>query len=452
MKTIRIGGGAGYAGDRIDPAVELIEKGNLDYIMFECIGERTVGLCHQDMMRDPSLGYSRMSDVRLEQVLKPAKEHNVKIITNLGAANPIGAMRMAMEIAKRQNLHGIKFAAVTGDSILDSIDQYYGEDVLEFDAKLGDIRDKIVSSNTYYGAEGIIEALKNGADVVITGRVSDPALTVGPLCYEYGWNLQDNPNEMGQAILAGHLIECGSQVTGGYFADPGYKDVERLWETGFPIAEFHEDGTFYITKVEGSGGVVNERTVKEQMLYEIHNPAAYITPDATADFSQATITDLGNDRVMVKNATTHGRPTLLKVNISYRDSFTCDCGVTCGGSNSLEKARYYAEVMKKRFEKLGIEIDELRTDFIGFNSLYKDDIARKICGEHMVFPEIRLRMCARTKDYKNAQKVYNEWDSILCNGPSGCGGSTMHIAEIISVCSIFVPRSAIDIKVTYEEI
>lgn len=191
MKKIRIGGGAGFAGDRVDAAVVLIEKGNLDYIIFECLAERTIGLAKQEMLKDPTKGYSRLLEYRMSQVLKPAKEHGVKIITNMGAVNPHAAVMKVMEIAEEQGITGLKFAAVTGDSIDDSIEQYYDEEILEFKGKVADWKDQIVSANVYMGAEGIIEALRNGADVIITGRVADPTLTLAPLRYEYGWTPDD---------------------------------------------------------------------------------------------------------------------------------------------------------------------------------------------------------------------------------------------------------------------
>ena len=226
------------------------------------------------MLKDPSKGYSRLLEYRLAQVLKPAKEHGVKIITNMGAVNPQAAVAKAVEIAREQGITGLKFAAVTGDSVYETLSRYGDEPILEFEGKVGQWTDRIVSANAYMGAEGIIEALKNGADVVITGRVSDPTLTLAPLCYEYGWTL-DNPEQLGQCVLAGHLLECGGQVTGGYYADPGYKEVPDLDNLGFPLVEFDETGRFTLTKVEGTGGLVSVDTCKEQMLYEIHNPAAY---------------------------------------------------------------------------------------------------------------------------------------------------------------------------------
>lgn len=448
-KKIRIGGGAGFAGDRVDPAVTLIEQGDLDYIIFECLAERTIGLARQEMLKDPSRGYSRLLEYRLSQVLKPAKEHGVKIITNMGAVNPQAAVAKAVEIAREQGITGLKFAAVAGDSVYETLPQYGDEPILEFEGKVSQWTDRIVSANAYMGAEGILEALKNGADVVITGRVADPTLTLAPLCYEYGWTL-DDPEQLGQCVLAGHLLECGGQVTGGYYADPGYKEVPDLDNLGFPLVEFDETGRFILTKVEGTGGLVSVDTCKEQMLYEIHDPAAYLTPDCIADFTGVRFTQVGENRVSAWGAVSRGQTEKLKVNVCYRDSFITDCEISYGGCNALDRARLAGEMFLKRLDRLGVEYSETRVDYIGYNSLYRDKLARQLSDGR--WGEIRLHVAVRTADRENAQKVSNEGDSIYTNGPTGGGGATMHISEIISVFSFFVPRDAVQARVSYTEI
>lgn len=268
MRTIRIGSGAGYAGDRIEPAVELMEKGNLDYIIFECLAERTIAIGQQDKLKDPKKGYNQLLDSRMKAILKLAKENKIKVITNMGVANPIAAVKRTKEIAQALGVTDLKIAAVTGDDICDNLEHYYESDVLELDCKLGELKEQILSANVYLGSDGIVEALENGADIVITGRVSDPALTIAPLMYEFGWSLEKSPDQIGQAVLAGHLLECGGQVTGGYYADPGFKDVPNLELLGFPLVEISDDGSLIVTKVEGSGGMVTIDTCKEQLIYE----------------------------------------------------------------------------------------------------------------------------------------------------------------------------------------
>lgn len=452
IKRLRIANGAGYAGDRLDAGEILIKRGNIDYLTFECLAERTIGLCQREKLYDQSLGYSRLSEERLRRTLKLAKEYGVRIISNLGAANPSAAIYLIMRICKEQGIKGLKLAAVTGDDIFDQVKKYYNYDVLEFPGKLGDIHDKLISANAYCGIEGIVEALINGADIVITGRVADPALTLAPLCYEYGWNIINNPIQFGQGILAGHLIECGPQSTGGSFADPPYKAAVNLAHMGFPIVDFENNGDFIITKPEGTGGMVTLDTVKEQLLYEIHDPTAYMTPDAIADFSQARLKQIAVNQVLVTGATSHGRPEKLKVNLCYKDSFTCEGGVTYGGSSSLQRAQIAGNMFIERMKIMDIKAEEVRVDYIGYNSLYREKISRMICNENIVFPEIRLRVAARMNDYATAIRFSDEFDSMYGSGPFACGGVTMNINEIINVCSIFVDRSNIRPLINYWEV
>lgn len=416
MKKIRIGSGAGYAGDRIEPAVELMEKGNLDYIIFECLAERTIAIGQQDKMKDPTKGYNQLLEARMRKILKLAKDNHIKVITNMGAANPVAAAEKTAEIAKELGVSGLKIAYVTGDDITPQIEKYYDNDVLELDCKLGDIKESILSTNVYLGAEGIIEALENGADIVITGRVSDPALSIGPLVHEFGWNIKDDADKMGQATLVGHLLECAGQVTGGYYADPGYKDVPDLDRLGFPLIEIDETGKFVVTKVEGSGGLVCEDTCKEQMIYEIHNPERYLTPDTVADFSHVTFTQVGKDRVEAAHATSHGKPETLKVSVGYKDCFIGEGEISYGGMNCMNRAKLAADIVEKRLKLVGVEMEEFRIDYIGYNSLYKSKISDQYAPD--VFPEIRLRVSGRTKDKANATLIANEVEALYTNGPA----------------------------------
>ena len=422
MKKIRIGSGAGYAGDRIEPAVELMEKGNLDYIIFECLAERTIAIGQQDKMKDPTKGYNQLLEARMRKILKLAKDNHIKVITNMGAANPVAAAEKTAEIAKELGVSGLKIAYVTGDDITPQIEKYYDNDVLELDCKLGDIKESILSTNVYLGAEGIIEALENGADIVITGRVSDPALSIGPLVHEFGWNIKDDADKMGQATLVGHLLECAGQVTGGYYADPGYKDVPDLDRLGFPLIEIDETGKFVVTKVEGSGGLVCEDTCKEQMIYEIHNPEKYLTPDTVADFSHVTFTQVGKDRVEAAHATSHGKPETLKVSVGYKDCFIGEGEISYGGMNCMNRAKLAADIVEKRLKLVGVEMEEFRIDYIGYNSLYKSEISDQYAPD--VFPEIRLRVSGRTKDKANATLIANEVEALYTNGPAGGAGAT----------------------------
>ena len=281
-EPFRIGTGAGFSADRLEPAVELVAKGRLDVIVFECIGERTLAFGHRDRLADPGAGYNPLLERRLRAVLPLCAENGTRLITNMGVANPRGAAERTAEVARELGLGRLRIAALGGDDVSALI----GPDtpLPESGMTVGEVGRRLVGANAYLGADAILPALEAGADVVITGRVADPSLFLAPLRHAFGWAEDDWPR-LGAGTLAGHLMECAAQITGGYFADPGYKDVPDLARVGFPIAEVAADGSAVITKLEDAGGLVSERTVKEQLLYEVHDPAAYVTPDVVADFS-----------------------------------------------------------------------------------------------------------------------------------------------------------------------
>lgn len=451
MKTIRIGSGAGYAGDRLEPALEIMEKGNLDYIIFECLAERTISIAQRRKLKDPNRGYDGLLEYRMNKVLPLCAEKKVKVITNMGAANPLAAVKMTKKTAKEKGIKGLRIAAVLGDDITDNINQYMDYEVLELGTKLKSIENEIISANAYLGAEGIIEALENDADIVITGRVADPALFLAPIMYEFKWE-SNNYHKIGSGITIGHLLECAGQITGGYFADPGYKDVPQLWHLGFPIAEINENGEAIITKLEETGGTVTTATCKEQLLYEIHDPSAYITPDGVADYTKITMEQIEKDRVLVKGATGHSKTDTLKVSVGYRDCYIGEGEISYGGSGAYERAKLAGEIVEKRLKSIGVKTDELRIDYIGLNSLYKDHISDEMNLDKSACREVRLRVAGRTKEKENAKKIANEVEALYTNGPAGGGGAAKSVKAIISIASIFIPRNDIKIKISYEEV
>ncbi|WP_245827677.1 acyclic terpene utilization AtuA family protein [Paenisporosarcina indica] len=447
MKKIRIGSGAGYAGDRLEPALVLLEKGKLDYIGFECLAERTIAIAQQQRLKDPEKGYNELLEYRMEKILPLAYKNKVKVITNMGAANPESALEVVRKMAEDKNLKGMKIAAVLGDNIFDNIEKYSDTIVWETGKPLNGLDGEIVSANAYLGMEGIVKALQEGADVIITGRVSDPALFLAPLVYEFGWFVEDY-DKIGKGILIGHLLECASQVTGGYYAEPGKKDVKDLWNLGFPIAEVDESGDAVITKVEGTGGTVTTSTCTEQLLYEIHNPEKYFTPDCVADFSKVTMEQVGKDKVAVSGATGREKTDTLKASIGYKDGFIGEGEMSYGGPGCLERAKLAAEIVRKRLEMQEVEMDETRIDFIGINSIYRNDSREIIC-----YPEeVRLRFAARTKDRESAVMVGNEVETLYTNGPCSGGGAAKYVKEIMSVASILVPRDGIKAEIICKEV
>ena len=305
----RLGTGAGFSADRLDPAVDLVAKGRLDAIVFECIGERTLAFGHRDRMADPEAGYNPLLERRLRQILPLCAAHGTRLITNMGVANPRGAAAKTAQVARALGLRGLRIAALEGDDVGVLIGE--GTPLPDSGLTVGEVGRPMVGANAYLGADAILPALEADADVVITGRVADPSLFLAPLRHAFGWAADDWPI-LGAGTLVGHLMECAAQITGGYFADPGYKDVPNLAYVGFPIAEVAADGSAVITKLADAGGLVSERTVKEQLLYEVHDPAAYVTPDVVADFSRVVIGEDGRDRVAVGGAGGRPRPAQLK--------------------------------------------------------------------------------------------------------------------------------------------
>jgi len=438
MRTIRIGSGAGYAGDRLEPALELIEKGNLDYISFECLAERTIAIGQQAKLKDPTKGYNGLLEHRMEKALPLCWKHKVKLITNMGSANPEAAAAKCVEIAKKHGLTGMKIACVTGDDLLANIDKYMDSTVWETGEALSKLPGEIVSANVYLGVDGILEALKQGADVVITGRVSDPAIFMAPIIHEFGWAM-DDWDKLGKGTMIGHLLECGGQVTGGYYAEPGKKDVPSVGHLGFPIVEVAEDGSFIITKVAEAGGLVTPHTCAEQIIYEIHDPENYITPDVVADFKQVKFTQIDKDVVRVEGAAGKPKTNTLKVSIGYRDCYIGDGEISYGGPGCLERAKLALEIVKERLELVAPgQFDEMKYDLLGCNSLYWNPDY-----QYNEPSEVRVRVAGRAKTKAIADLVANEVEALYTNGPAGGCGAVKRTRDIVSVASILVDRSDI---------
>jgi len=445
MKTIRIGAGAGYAGDRVEPAVELAREGDLDYLVFECLAERTIALAQQARARDPRAGYDPLLAERMEACLGICLRRHVKIITNMGAANPREGARVIAATARRLGVGGLKIAAVLGDDVLDLVRR--GDyPVAETGGRVSDLGDAVIAANAYLGAERVVEALRNGADVVITGRVADPSLFVAPAIHEFGWPWEDW-DLLGQATVMGHLLECAGQVTGGYFADPGYKDVPGLERLGFPLAEVRADGSFVVTKVPEAGGMVTAATCKEQLLYEIHDPARYVTPDVVADFTAVRIEETGKDRVLVTGGRGRPRTDTLKVSIGYRDGYMGEGQISYGGPGAEARGRLALEIVMARLRQTGIAFEDLRGDLIGVSALH----GGRLAAGHDPY-EVRLRVAARARTLKDAARVGNEVEALYTNGPAGGAGAVKAVREVLSVASTLIPRALAPGVVHYEEV
>ena len=444
MKTIRIGAGAGYSGDRIEPAVELAERGALDYLIFECLAERTIALAQQAKLKDPTQGYDPLLVDRMRAVLRPCSEHGVRILTNMGAANPLAAAAQIRAIARELGLPHLKVAAITGDDVLDLVT---GGDYLDdTGAPVTRLQDRLLSANAYLGAQPLVDALAQGAHVIVTGRVADPALVLAPLIHEFGWAM-DDWHKLGQGTLVGHLLECAGQVSGGYFADPGYKDVSNLARLGFPIGEVAEDGSVVITKVAGSGGCVTVATCTEQLLYEIHDPAAYLTPDVVADFSQVSMTQAGPDRVAITGATGHPKSGLLKVTLGYLDSHIGEGQISYAGPGALARARLAQAIVAERLDLCGVRTQELRCDLIGVNAIH----GAQLSAEHAEPYEVRLRVTGRTATMQEAARIGNEVETLYTCGPSGGGGATKSARAEVAVRATLLAETLVTATIHFGE-
>ena len=444
MRTVRIGSGAGYSGDRIEPAVELCAKGDIQYLGFECLAERTIALAQQERMQNPAAGFDPLLEQRMSAILEICKSKGIKIITNMGAANPGAAARKTAEIAKRLGVGRLSVAAVTGDDVLDVCKQH-DLPLLEIDGRMNDLGNRIVSANAYLGAEPIAEALAAGADVVITGRVSDPALFLGPLIREFGWAM-DDWDRLGRGTLAGHLLECAGQITGGYFADPGYKDVADLGRLGFPIGEVSEDGNLLVTKVPGSGGVVTEATCKEQLLYEVHDPACYVQPDVVADFSHVTIEEVGRDTVRVQGGRGAPKTETLKVSVGYVDGYVGEGQISYAGPGAPERGRLALNIVREPLSLTGVQTRETRFDVIGVDSLH----GATLPWEREPY-EVRIRVVGRTDSMTEAVRIGNEVETLYTNGPAGGGGAWKSAREVVAVASVLLPRALVKPTVQFLE-
>ena len=445
MRTTRIGAGAGFSGDRIEPAVELAEHGELDYLVFECLAERTIALAQQARRANPDAGYDPWLEPRMRAVLPICARRGVKIISNMGAANPFAAAGRIADIAAELGLRSLKVAAVVGDDVLEAT-LARDPEIEESNARVSDFGDRVISANAYIGAEPIVAALARGADIVVTGRTADPALFLAPLRHEFGWSDGDWPR-LGCGVLAGHLLECAGQVTGGYFADPGYKNQPDLARLGFPIAEVREDGELALGKVEGSGGRITEATCKEQLLYEIHDPAQYVQPDVVADFSRVAVQEIAPDRVRVSGASGHARPRALKISIGYLDGWVGEGQISYAGSGALARGRLAVDIVRERLAMIGADAAELRFDLIGLNALHGDRLSR---GDHEPY-EVRVRVAGHARTAEAAARIGAEVETLYTNGPAGGGGASKSIREVIAIASAYMPRELVSPKVLFVE-
>ena len=437
---IRIGCGAGFSGDRIEPAVVLAERVELDYLVLECLAERTIALAQKRKLEDPSLGYDLFLERRIATLLPHLIRNNARLITNMGAANPLEGAKKIVEIARKQN-QKIKVAAVTGDNVLASIQQNASAiKDLEYGKSLNEYA--IVSANAYLGADAIVEALKTNAEIIITGRVADPSLFLAPMIHEFDWDKNDY-NLLGKGTVTGHLLECAGQVTGGYFADGVHKKVDNLDNLGHPFADVYPDGSSIISKADGTGGVVNLQTVKEQLLYEVMNPHEYVTPDVVSDFTTVYLKETGKDKVHVTGGAGKKKPATYKTSIGYKAFYLGEGEISYAGAAAYERAQLANDILQKRLQYFS---SDLRIDLIGVQSMHKTSF------DHLQKPyEIRLRVAAKAKTAADAALIGEEVEALYTNGPAGGAGARKYVTEVIGIVSTLIDRNTISPQVTLFE-
>ncbi len=433
--TVRLGTGAGYAADRVEPAADLAERGQLDFLIFECLAERTLAHGHLARMKDPAKGYNPMLERRLEAALPACVRQGTGIVTNAGVANVPAAGRAAAETARRLGLAGTLIATIEGDDVT----HLMTPDTLlpELGQTIGESGLTVVGANAYLGAEVILQALQHEPALAIAGRVADPALFLAPLAQRFGWALDDWP-KLGAGTVIGHLMECSTQVTGGAYADPGYKTVPDLADIGFPLAECQADGSAVITKLPGTGGMVTTHVVKEQLLYEVHDPAAYLTPDVTADFTSVRLMQQGADRVAVSGATGHARPRQLKVTVGFDGGLLAEAEISYAGPGAVGRGELAGEILRQRMTRVRGYQGPLRIDLIGQNAVHAT--ARRQQSETR---DVRLRAALRTQDRALAELLLAEVDNLYMGGPAGGGGVRGHITPSVTTQSLLLDRDAI---------
>ena len=437
-RDFRIGCGAGFSSDRLDPAVDLARRGRLDVLVFECIGERTLAFGHRDLRADPSRGYNPLLERRMRAVLPLTFPAGTRVVTNMGVANPLAAAEHTVEVARELGLDGLVVAALIGDDVSDTL----GPDTPLWERMtVAQTGRPFIGANAYLGAEEILIALDTGADVVITGRVADPSLFVAPLRRHFEWDAGDWAH-LGPATAVGHLLECASQVTGGYFADPGYKHVKGLADVGFPYAEVRADGSACITKLDGTGGLVDERTVKEQLLYEVHDPARYLTPDVTADFSTVSVAAAGKDRVRIDGAGGAPRPEQLKATVAFDGGWLAEAGVSYAGEGAQERAAMAGEIVMERMRRVHGTNAPVRVDLVGVHSLHAT--ARDSPTDTR---DVRLRCAMRASSRDEAELLLWEVESLLCCGPSAGGGYRGAVTPSVITYSTSIDRDAVSPRV-----
>lgn len=449
----RIGSGAGFSGDRVDAPQSVVASiaaaGQGGAVIFETLGERTLALGQIARKQHKAKGYEPLLEDILEPILAQCIANQIVIVGNFGQANPPAAAASIHAIARKLGLGDIKIAVVEGDDLMGSVDLAQTER-WEGDGRLPELSGEVIAINAYLGAAPIAEAIRAGAQVVVTGRVADPALVLGPLVAHFGWDWADL-DRIAAGTLAGHLLECGSQVSGGFFADPGFKDIPDIANIGFPIAEVAADGSFVITKAEGTGGAVDLRTVKEQLLYEIHDPSAYLTPDVTLDVTGVEVVQVGPDRVHVSGARGHAAPARLKATVSFYGDWLGEAEISYAGPNALARARLAISTIEERIRMRQLDLRH-RADVIGTVSTFDSDSGQLRADFSSDQPgDYRVRFAFGGTSQRAVEQAVQEVNALYCCGPAGGGGVRQSVKPRVRTISHMVPRELVHARYRFAE-
>jgi hypothetical protein len=443
--SFSIGCGSAYANDRIGPAIALAASGRVQALAFDCLAERTLALAQLRKRVDPTAGY----DERLPQIVSELAQYvagGLTVIGNFGAANVPAAVELTLKGLREHGAPSARVGMIEGDDVLAAV-RVLDPVIEELDCTVSQLGDRVVSANAYLGAEPIVIALADGADWVIGGRIGDASLYVGPICAALGWDLTDC-ERVATATVVGHILECGTQCTGGYFADPPYRVVPELWRLGFPYA-IVSDADAVITKLPGTGGLVNELTVSAQLAYEVHDPTAYVTPDVTANFAGVHCDQAGPDRVRVTGA--HGTPAsdLVKVMIGVERGYHAVGEVSYAGAGCVGRADLAADVIAHNVEDLGDEVEDVRYDKIGIDALVG---SRSAAASSREPSEVRLRVSARTRTRAGAHALTLDVERLVVHGPAGGGGPTRSVTQALSVHGVLIPKHYVTPRVTVTDV
>ncbi|WP_296112339.1 acyclic terpene utilization AtuA family protein [uncultured Anaerococcus sp.] len=453
-KKIRIGGGQGFWGDSPDAAIDMVKNGNLDYLACDYLAELTMSILQKQKNKNPEYGYAKDFVDLFSEIVEDCNRNNIKILANAGGVNVKSLVDKLTNIVKNKNIKGYKIGFVEGDNLKDDLEKYMleGYEFLNMDngEKLETIKDRILNANVYFGHEPIVEALENDADIVVTGRAADSTLFMSPLMHEFKWSEEDYDN-IARGIAVGHLLECGGQASGGNY-QYGWRDVQNMDSLGFPIAEVSDDH-IYITKTKTSGGLITEQSLKEQFLYEIHDPSKYITPDVIADFSKAEIKEVEKDFVEVKNIKGNTRPELLKLSIGYNAGYKVETYLNFAWPNAYEKAKIASEIIMKKMERKNLKTDDIRIDFVGLNSLHLN-VANMDPDLVENMNEVLLRIAIRTKTKEEAYKLIPEISPLQLNGPPGASffGGRARVQNVIGLWPTLIPREMVKLKTNVIEV